>query len=105
MSTQPDDSQCPDRFHEVLQNIEEGYYETDLKGRFTFVNEAMLRIIGLPRERLAGIDNRTYMDPASSATVFALFGEVYKTGSRPAAGPSRSSWARGRPAGSSSRSP
>ncbi len=87
MSTQPDDSQCPDRFHEVLQNIEEGYYETDLKGRFTFVNEAMLRIIGLPRERLAGIDNRTYMDPASSATVFALFGDVYKTGQPARGGP------------------
>ncbi|MCX6561362.1 MAG: PAS domain S-box protein [Candidatus Aminicenantes bacterium] len=87
MTPMPDDPRSDERFREVLENIEEGYYETDLKGRFVFVNEAMLRIIGLPRESLVGIDNRTYMDTASTAKVFAVFSEVYRTGQPTRVGP------------------
>jgi len=64
----------------ILDDIDEGYYEVDLNGRFTFVNRAMVRLIGLPREQILGLTNRDYMDPASAKSAFESFNEVYRTG-------------------------
>jgi PAS domain S-box-containing protein len=89
MTPMPDDPASSERFREVLENVEEGYYETDLKGRLAFVSGAMLRIIRLPRERLAGLDNRAYMDKASSDALYAVFNGVYRSGRPARVGPLR----------------
>ena len=38
----------------ILKDIEEAYYETDMVGKFTFVNDAMCHLIGYTREELIG---------------------------------------------------
>lgn len=80
MTLSPDNAQPSDRFRMILDDIDEGYYEVDLNGRFTFVNRAMVRLIGLPREQILGLTNRDYMDPASAKSAFESFNEVYRTG-------------------------
>jgi PAS domain S-box-containing protein len=80
MTLSPDNLQLSDRFRMILDDIDEGYYEVDLNGRFTFVNRAMVRLIGLPREQILGLTNRDYMDPASAKSAFEIFNEVYRTG-------------------------
>ena len=64
----------------VIENIEDGYYEVDLKGNFTFFNAAMARITGYSREELMGKNNRDIMDKYNTAQVFQVFNKVYQTG-------------------------
>jgi PAS domain S-box-containing protein len=64
----------------VIENIEDGYYEVDLKGNFTAFNAAMARITGYPREELMGKNNRDMMDSYHTAQVFQVFNNVFQTG-------------------------
>jgi PAS domain S-box-containing protein len=69
-----------ERYRTILENIEEGYYEVDLQGNFTFFNPAMRRILGYPEEEMLGLNNQQYMDPSNAKTVFQVFFDVFKTG-------------------------
>src|SRR4030042_94571 len=52
--------QSEERYRTVLDEMEEGYYEVDVAGNFTFVNDAMSRILGYSRHELIGKNYRTY---------------------------------------------
>jgi diguanylate cyclase (GGDEF)-like protein/PAS domain S-box-containing protein len=63
----------------MLENIQDGYYEVDLLGNFTFVNPSLSRILGYSEEELIGMNNRQYMDEENAKKVFRAFNMVYKT--------------------------
>ena len=42
------------RFHDLVDWFDDGYFEVDLKGTFTFVNEAYCRIVGRSAHELVG---------------------------------------------------
>jgi PAS domain S-box-containing protein len=69
-----------EKYRSILDNIEEGYYETDLRGDFTFFNEALCEILGYTREELIGVNNRSYLDESNAQKVFSAFNQVYRTG-------------------------
>lgn len=69
-----------EKYHNILECIEEGYYEVDLAGNFVFVNTSVSKILGYSIEELKGMNNRQYMDEESSAKVFLDYKEVYRTG-------------------------
>jgi PAS domain S-box-containing protein len=69
-----------EKYRTILENIEEGYYEVDLKGNVTFCNDYLCKIMGYPREELLGTNNRRYTDPVSAKHVFETFNRVYRTG-------------------------
>ncbi|MGC9323446.1 MAG: PAS domain-containing protein, partial [Desulfomonilia bacterium] len=68
------------RYREILENIEEGYYEVDLKGNFTFFNDSMCRILGYPCEELLGMNNMDLMDSENGERVYRTFNSVFRTG-------------------------
>lgn len=68
------------RYRDILGNIEDGLYEVDLKGNFTFLNDSMARIFGYPREELMGLNDRQYLDPESAGRMFQVYNKVYRTG-------------------------
>jgi len=68
------------RYRNILESIEEGYFEVDLKGTFTFFNDQVCEIIGYPRQELLGMNNRQYTTPATAQKMFQLFNQVFKTG-------------------------
>jgi PAS domain S-box-containing protein len=72
--------QSEERYRAILESIEEGYYEVDLVGNFTFFNDSMCRIWGCPKEELMGMNNRQYADKEVTRKVFQAFNKVYKTG-------------------------
>ena len=73
------------RYQTILENVVEGYYEVDLAGNFTIVNDAICHNLGYSRDELLGMNNRDYMDEQTSKKVLERFAEVYTTG-QPARG-------------------
>jgi len=69
-----------EKYRNILENIEDGYFEVDLAGNFTFFNPSLCRILGYPGEEMPGMNNRTYMDAENAKKVFRAFNEVYVTG-------------------------
>jgi diguanylate cyclase (GGDEF)-like protein/PAS domain S-box-containing protein len=68
-----------EKYRTVLESIEEGYYEVDLAGNFTFFNDPMCRLLGYSKEELMGMNNRKYTDQENAKRLFQAFNEVYKT--------------------------
>ncbi|MFZ5571914.1 MAG: PAS domain S-box protein [Thermodesulfobacteriota bacterium] len=71
------------RYREILEEIDDGYYEVDLGGTFTFFNNAMSRILRYPPDEMKNLNNRTFMDEVTARKVFVTFNQVFTTG-RPA---------------------
>jgi PAS domain S-box-containing protein len=69
-----------ERYRTILENIEDGYYEVDLPGNFTFFNDSLCRILGYSKEEMIGMGNQQYTDQENRKKLFQAFKEVYKTG-------------------------
>ena len=72
--------QSEEKYRTILENMQEGYFEIDLAGNFTFVNDSTCRDFGYSREELMGMNNREYTDEANAQKLFQAFNKVYKTG-------------------------
>ena len=68
-----------EKHREIITNLNEGYYEVDLKGNFTYLNDAMAKMLGKRVNELIGVNNRTYMSNDTQKVVFQCFNTVYKT--------------------------
>ncbi|OGP66889.1 MAG: hypothetical protein A2W27_08600 [Deltaproteobacteria bacterium RBG_16_44_11] len=69
-----------EKYRTILENIEDGYYEVDLAGNFTFFNDSMCQILGYTKEELMGMNNRQFTDKENAKKLFKTFNEVYRTG-------------------------
>jgi len=69
-----------EKYRTILDNIEDGYFEVDNEGNFTFFNDALCRLIGYSPTAMAGMNNREYMDEENAKKVFQTFNRVYETG-------------------------
>jgi len=68
-----------EKYQNILDNIEEAYFEVDLSGRFTFFNQMVGKTLGCSDEELMGMSYRTYVDKANAKKVFEVFHEVFVT--------------------------
>jgi PAS domain S-box-containing protein len=68
------------KYRTILESIEEGYFETDLRGCFTFFNDAMCRIIGYPEGELTGMSYRRLLDERNLEKLYRSFNRVSLTG-------------------------
>src|SRR4030042_1680911 len=72
--------QSEEKYRNILENIQEGYYEVDLAGNYTCRNDSMCRIWGYPKEELMGMNHRQYTDQETAQRLFQDFNRAYKTG-------------------------
>jgi len=72
--------QSEERYRTIIENIQDGYFEVDLAGNFTFVNDAECVILGYSRDELIGMNNRQYTDKENAKKLFQAFNKLYKTG-------------------------
>lgn len=72
--------QSEERYRTIIEDMADPYFELDLRGRFTFANDALCKGIGYAREDLMGMSNRQYADKKTVKEMNALFGRVFKTG-------------------------
>ena len=69
-----------EKYRTILESMEEGYFEVDFFGNFTFVNDAMCRIRGYPKEKLVGMNYTQFMDLETAKKVYKIYGRIYQTG-------------------------
>jgi PAS domain S-box-containing protein len=69
-----------EKYRTILETTEEGYYEIDLAGNFTFFNDPVCNLLGYSRKELLGVNNRAYTDKETAKKVFQAFNKVYRTG-------------------------
>ncbi|MFC1798545.1 response regulator [Thermodesulfobacteriota bacterium] len=68
-----------ERYRTIVESIDDGYYEIDISGNFTFFNDAMCEILGYDRESMMGINIRRSMDEENAKKVFDVFYQVHQT--------------------------
>ena len=72
--------QSEERYRTVIEDIEEGYYEVDLQGNFTFASDSICATLGYPREELIGMSYKNYVPNEQFDYVYNIFKKVYETG-------------------------
>ncbi|NPU83012.1 MAG: PAS domain S-box protein [Syntrophaceae bacterium] len=68
------------KYRHILEDMDDAYFELDLRGDLVFFNEALVRRTGYTREELTGMNYRKYVSPETSKLVSKVFLEIYKTG-------------------------
>lgn len=68
-----------EKYRNILENIQDGYCELDLRGHFIFVNDYMYHILGYTKKELLGMRGWDVMDDENSDKVFQSFNRIYKT--------------------------
>jgi PAS domain S-box-containing protein len=72
--------QSEERYRNILENIEEGYDEVDLKGNITFFNKSFYKLLGYTKEELQGMNYRRYFVQENAQKAFKAYNEVFRTG-------------------------
>ncbi len=68
-----------EKYRSIIENIEEGLFEVDLSGNFTFFNNSVCKITGYPAAELLGMNNREYTTPYNAKKMFNIMNKVYTT--------------------------
>jgi len=68
------------KYRAILESIQEGYFEVDLKGDLTFFNPSMCEIVGYSRNELKGRNFTQFLDKENAKKVYQTASRVYKTG-------------------------
>ena len=68
------------RYYTILVSIEDGYFEVDIAGNFTFFNDSVCRILGYSRAELMGMNNRQYTDKENGERLYQEFNKIFRTG-------------------------
>jgi diguanylate cyclase (GGDEF)-like protein/PAS domain S-box-containing protein len=71
--------QGEEKYRTILESIQEGYFEVDLNGEFTFCNNSMSRLTGHSKEELLGMNHKQLTNEETAKEVFQAFSEVYNT--------------------------
>jgi diguanylate cyclase (GGDEF)-like protein/PAS domain S-box-containing protein len=69
-----------ERYRNILESLDDAYYEVDLRGKPIYLNGAYSRMLGYDHHEVAGRDYRSRQTPEMTQVVFKAFREVFDTG-------------------------
>jgi PAS domain-containing protein len=69
-----------EKYRHILETIQDGYFEIDLRGSFTLANPALAGMLGYPAAELQGMHYKRYTDPAEARRLFEAVNSVFTTG-------------------------
>ncbi|HEV2388879.1 MAG TPA: PAS domain S-box protein [Candidatus Acidoferrales bacterium] len=69
-----------ERYREILEQIEDGYFELDLAGRYLLVNNAFCRMLHCPPEELLGETYKKVIPAHQVPAIYEVFHRLYETG-------------------------
>jgi PAS domain S-box-containing protein len=68
------------RYRTVLDEIGDAYFEVDLKGALTFVNDQMTQHLLYSKEELLGMNYKAFTAKKEIKNVYAAYNQIYRTG-------------------------
>jgi PAS domain S-box-containing protein len=68
-----------EKYRTVLDEIGDAYFEVDLKGTLTFVNDQMTQHLQYSKEELLGMNYRTFTAEEEIKNVYEAYNRVYRT--------------------------
>jgi PAS domain S-box-containing protein len=78
--TAPPLGSSEERYKAFIENIDEGIYEVDLQGNFTYFNKGLCKVFGYPQEDIQGQSFSRFMDEERARAAFDIFNRIYLTG-------------------------
>ncbi|MDY6791680.1 MAG: PAS domain S-box protein [Thermodesulfobacteriota bacterium] len=69
-----------DRYRVFIEDVADGFFETNLRGNFIFFNDAMCRIFGFSREEIKDRNFREFMDEKNAQVAYESFNKLYSSG-------------------------
>ena len=69
-----------EKYRSILESLEDGYAEVDLKGNFTFVNTTAAKQLGSSQEDVLGKNFSCFVDESEAKKMFETFNQVFITG-------------------------
>ena len=69
-----------EKYRTILENMEEAYFESDIKGSFTFFNNSLCKVLGYSRQELMGMHYKVYSTPEAAGKASQIFNEILRTG-------------------------
>ena len=72
------DNEIDKRYREIIENIEDGYFEVDLQGNYTYVNDYICRYLGFSKKQLIGKSYTSMLNKKTYKEVYEIFNLVYK---------------------------
>ncbi len=69
-----------DRYRVFIEDVADGFFETNLRGNFLFINDAMCRIFGFSRKEIKDRNFREFMDEKNAQDAYESFNNLYRSG-------------------------
>jgi PAS domain S-box-containing protein len=69
-----------EKYRQMLQSIEEGYYELDLRGNIMSFNQAAGSLLGYAPDEMTGMNFRNYTSADTARRMVDVFHAIYETG-------------------------
>jgi len=69
-----------ERFRTIMDETHDDYFEVDLGGHYTFVNDAFCRSVAYTPEELIGMNHKVTTAPEDHKRIYEAFNQVYVTG-------------------------
>ncbi len=68
-----------EKYRNIIENTKEGYFEVDLKGNFTFINDAFCRFFKYSSEEIIGKSFKMFATKEMAKKTYKTFNVVYRT--------------------------
>ncbi|MDD5724377.1 MAG: EAL domain-containing protein [Syntrophales bacterium] len=72
--------QSEERYHTIIEEMEEWYFETDLADNILFYNDLFLNGLGHSHKELTGMNFQHFIKQEDTDTVYKIFHQIYETG-------------------------
>ncbi len=69
-----------EKYRTIIENIEDGYYEVDVKGKFTTINPSTARMFGRREDQMVGHHFSQFTTPEEAGRLFEAYRKVWTTG-------------------------
>ena len=78
--TEEDLRESEERNRNILDHIEDGYCEVDLRGNYVFVNDAYCRMFNRSKDEVRGVSYKQFVGSEHTAMLREIYQNVYNTG-------------------------
>jgi two-component system cell cycle sensor histidine kinase/response regulator CckA len=68
------------KYRTIVENVEEGCFETDLERNLTFFNDPLCKMLGYRPEELSGKNTRQFTSAETARKMDQIYDQIFKTG-------------------------